>query len=179
MSMSRLEILERVAENERIALANAGAVQKLTVHEKALLFRVEDAVGAIGDWPAKTVKTFLCTHLLKGDRFSLTLFLLANRCPPPLIAEWYLRRRMLHDLSAREHVANIIADHRSGKLERDGRTAYVLGATLRNGDPAPFEERIWPVYAPDFARDWKFGYWWQEAIAMLKSGSLTAVGPPC
>jgi hypothetical protein len=32
----------------------------------------------------------------------LTLFLLGNRCPPTLMAEWYVKRGMLKDKSARD-----------------------------------------------------------------------------
>ena len=167
----RMKCLARAAARERVAIAADG----LSAKERKLLTRIEDHLGRVCDWPVAFAEQLLSKHLTYKPRFTLTLFLLANKCSPPLLAEWMLSRGMLHDHSARTHVAGIIKDHQTGKLESDGRTAYVMDATLPNGDTPPVEQRVWPVYTPNFAHDWKFQYIWDEAIVMLKQDSITAV----
>ena len=95
----------------------------------------------------------------------LTLFLLGNRAPPTLIAEWYVGRKMLKDKSARDQVIDIIKQHKDGKLEQQGRTTWVMDATedkpacLRAhawdgvGDPA--EDKTRTISTPTFAFDWE------------------------
>ena len=63
--------------------------------------------------------------------------MLGNGCAPIAYAEWLIKRGMLKDRAAREHVAGLISDHKSGKLEIAGRTCYVMAATLPNGTDAP------------------------------------------
>jgi hypothetical protein len=59
-----------------------------------------------------------------------------------------------------------------GELEEKGITAYVLDATLPNGDPAPAAMRNLPVYTPNFAHDWQHQHYWEEAVEMLKQRPL-------
>ena len=89
--------------------------------------RLVDYVGPLSQWPLRMAEAVVSTHLPYKLRFQLTLFLLGNRVPPAIITEWYLRREMLKDESARRHVAGILLAHKSGKLEKDCRTTYVVG----------------------------------------------------
>lgn len=89
---------------------------------------------------------------------------------------------MLRDQSAREHVMYILEQHKSGKLEEQGRTTWVMAATqdkplcLRKfawdgvGDPAVDKIRV--VSTPTFAFDWEHQHFWDEAIAMLKHNGM-------
>ena len=132
-----------------------------------LAMRVCDAVGDFDDMPWHIQDMFVSDHLYYKDRFKLTVFLLNNRCPPPLIAEFYLVRGVLCDHSAKLHVASIIKDHRDGRLEEKGVTSYVMGATEPNGDPSIGDRRYRTVCTPSFAYQFQHRHWWDEAIKDL------------
>lgn len=139
--------------------------------------RIEEHMGALYLWPAHMAEKLLSRHLRFNDRFQLTLFMLANKCQPAVYAEWLLKRAMLKDKSARDHVASIITAHKTGKLEAEGRTAYVMDATLANGEVPPNELKLWPVYTPNFAEDWQHQHFWDEAVHMLKNNTVAEFMP--
>ena len=150
-------------------LEDAG--MRLKPFERKLLDRVEEQVGSLQRFPIDLMEMFLSRHLHYAARFRLTIFLLANRCPPTLVAEWYTQRGMLNDKSAVDHIISILKAHMGGELEAKNITAYVMDATLSNGDPAPPAMRNLPVYTPSFAYDWQHQHYWQEAIQTLKMPS--------
>jgi hypothetical protein len=78
-----------------LAVEDAG--MRLNATERKLLDRVEEQVGSLCRFPVELREMFLSRHLHYAARFRLTVFLLANRCPPTLVAEWYTVRRMLKD----------------------------------------------------------------------------------
>ena len=136
--------------------------------DRRLLARVEDVIGSIRRFPVELAELFLSKHLMFAARMKLSLFLLANRCPPALMAEWYVTRGMLHDKAAKEMVISIIKAHMEGKLEEGGKTAYVIDTTLSNGDPAPPALKRVPVYTPNFAYDTEFQHFWLDAVCILR-----------
>ena len=151
------------------------AARKLTTPQRVVLRRIEEHLGRLSDWPAWAAEALLKEHLKYADRFTLTLFLLVNKCMPTLAAEWMLVRKMLKDHSARQHVASIIKEHMTGGLEAAGRTAYCMDATLPNGDKAPVDERVTPVSTPNFAKDYKHRHYWEDAINMLMRNTVQPV----
>ena len=130
--------------------ARATAVEvlsSLSRRDAALLVTIEAQIGSIMTWPSHMREKFLSSHLRFNDRFQLTLFLLGNRVPPLLIAEWYLYRGMLKDKSARENVASIIKQHMDGELESKGFKTWVMGAT--SCKPACLRRHKWDGVGDD------------------------------
>ena len=95
------------------------------------------------------------------------------------MVEWYVVRGMLRDKSARDNVIDIIKKHRSGELEQQGRSTWVMGATAPPkpvwerkhkwdgvGDPAEDKNQI--IATPMFAFDWQHQVHWDEAIKTLQ-----------
>lgn len=146
--------------------------------EGRILLDVEEQVGSCLKWPNQFTEMMLSSKLHFPERWQLTLFLLGNRCPPTLITEWYLKRNLLSDKSARDQVADIIRQHKDGKLEQQGRTTWIMNATVSKppwdrkhkwdgvGDPA--EDKKQTISTPSFAFDWQHEWHWTEAVRMLK-----------
>jgi len=151
--------------------------------EGSLLLDIEQNVGSCLKWPTHFTEMMLSNHLSFEERWPLTKFLLGNRCPPTLMVEWYLKRGMLSDKSARDNVADIIRQHKDGTLERQNRTTWIMGATVTKplwerkhkwdgvGDPTYDKKQV--IETPSFASDWKHQYYWTDAINTLK------MPPPC
>ena len=145
---------------------------------------IEEHLGQIWFWPEKYARLLLSKHLTYNDRYTLTTFLLANRLPPIFLAEWYLKRKMLRDESARKHVAGIIKMHRTGELEKRGFLCYVMGATDKNGDELVVKTQTVPT--PSFCID-EMGEPristdplvadWVGAEEMLNSGTVSIFSP--
>ena len=153
----------------------SAAAIKLKAWERIFLVtKIEEHMGSLSTWPTHIAEMLLSRHLRFNDRFQLTLFMLVNKCMPAVYAEWLIKRGMLKDKSAREHVAGIIEAHKTGKLEAEGKTAYVMDATLPNGDVAPNDMKVCTVATPHFAHDWQHQHFWDEAVHMLKNNT-TAV----
>jgi hypothetical protein len=177
--------MQREAEaamKRRLHVVLRERVEELAMNLKAwervfLRDRIEEHMGPLYLWPTHMAAKLLTDHLKYADRFTLTLFMLANKCQPAVYAEWLLKRGMLKDKSARDHVASVILAHKQGKLEAEGKTAYVMDASLANGEPAPNELKVWPVYTPNFAEDWQHGHYWDEAIHMLKNDTVAVFKP--
>ena len=156
----------------------AATIEAMGNKEGRLLNDIEQQIGKCLTWPTRFTDMFLSTHLLFPQRWQLTLFILANRCPPSLMVKWYLLRGMLHDKSARDQVADLIKQHKNGTLERQGRTTWVMGATqdkpaiIRKhkwdgvGDPALAKNQV--ISTPSFAFDYLHEWHWDEAIKTLK-----------
>lgn len=153
-------------------------VLALSDRDRLRLEDISDLIGSFAYWPAHMRSRMLSTHLKFQDRYQLTLFLLANRCPPFLIAEWYITRRMLKDKSARMQVADIIRQHRDGKLQEHGRTAFVMKATetLPRAERGRYEWqgvgdtpacKVQTIATPNFAFDAVHSIHWDEALGML------------
>ena len=138
---------------------------------------VEEHAGSIQYWPAHMAERLLSKHLRFSDRFSLTLFMLANKIPPCLIAGWMIQRKMLRDEAARKHVASIIDAHMKGELEAQCKTAYVMYATDRAGNSLEGAQKIFPVYTPIFAYDWQHQHYWEDAVEMLKNNCMQVFRP--
>ena len=96
--------------------------------QQRMLTTIEDLIGKLILWPAHLRTMFLSSHLRYSERFQLTLFLLGNWLPPLLIAEWYMKRNMLKDRSARDNVAGLIKQHMRGELEQKGYVVWTLAA---------------------------------------------------
>jgi len=143
-------------------------VDKLPRAEAAFLARIEEQCGKMfgkDGWPLLETSMMLSNHLKFNERFRLTTFLLGNRCPPQMIAEWYKMRGMLRDHSAVEHVKSIIKAHMLGSLEADGKTVWSTQATADPMHPSLRKHR-WdgvgvaeegdktrPLCTPTFAHD--------------------------
>jgi hypothetical protein len=158
-------------------------IHELTRREKELLHKIEAQLGPCILWPTRFTESFLSYHLGYDERFQLTLFLLGNRCPPVLFVEWMISRGMLRDKSARDNVTILIKDHKSGKLEQQGRSTYIMHTTedkppcLRKhkwdgvGDPTNDKTRV--IETPTFAYDWQHQHYWDQALEMLAAPPLT------
>ena len=112
----------------------------------------------------------LSDHLMFSGRFQLTLFMLNNKCKPTVYVKWLMGRGMLHGADSCRHVADLIKDHMNGKLEAEGKTAFVMDATLPNGDAAIGEAQNWVVQTPHFASNVLERKEWEAAIRMLVGG---------
>jgi len=132
---------------------------------------IEEHVGNLKRWPTRIGTMLLSKRIHFKERLQLTLFVLANKCPPTVYVKWLLRRGMLRDVSARNHIKSIILGHKTGKLEADGRTAYVIDATLPNGDEA--KGKVMPVYTPSFAYDPLEHHYWDDAVDMLMKNVMS------
>ena len=175
---------ERLAAEDRRAAAavSRARVEMALINLKAwervfLRDRFEEHMGALHLWPAHIAEKLLGRHLRFTERFQLTLFMLANKCQPTVYVEWLLKREMLKDNSARQHIVGLLDAHKTGKLETEGKTAYVMDATLPNGDPAPNAMKVRTVDTPNFAHDWQHQHYWDEAIHMLKAGTVNTFKP--
>ena len=144
----------------------ASRIEALSRAHGRLLLDVEEHVGSCIRWPSNLTEAMLSTHLLFPDRWQLTLFLLGNRCPPSVFVTWFLTRHMLHDKAARDQVIDIIVKHKSGELERQGRTTWMMDATAPPKPPCirkhqwdgvgdPTEEKVQTICTPTFAFDWQ------------------------
>lgn len=148
--------------------------------EGRFLLDIEEQVGSCLKWPHQYTEAMLSTHLRFPDRWQLVLFLLGNRCPPLLFTEWFMRRNMLKDKSARDQVADLIRQHLTGSLEQQGRTTWIMDATSTTpvwdrkrkweGVGDPIEDKNMPIQTPSFAFDWQHEWNWTEAIKLLKEG---------
>ena len=171
MAGSRLRIEGALKLQSKLRIERS--VMDLPTYEKDLLREcIEEHMPKLVDWPEHMAQKLLCRRLKFADRFQLTLFMLANHCPPVKYAEWLLKRGMLSDKAARFHVAGIIDAHKTGKLEQEGKTAYVMDATLPDGEAAPIGMRVRTVYTPDFAHNWQYQLYWTEAIYMLNNNTV-------
>lgn len=155
---------------------------------------IENHVGMIDQWPAHMLHDIVGDHLNHHQRWSCTLFMLANQCPPDLWAEWLLTRGMLKDQSARFHVASLIADHQDSKLAKYSTYMLPFRCTVITVPPADQKHRwdgvgdpcsgdkhsyIFPVYTPTFAdptSPYSMHTMWWKAINMLKLNNIRA--PP-
>lgn len=145
-----------------------------------LLLDIEEQIGSCIKWPYRFTEMMLSRHLRFPERWQLTLFLLGNRCPPTLMVEWYLKRDMLSDKSARDQVSDLIRQHKTGKLEQQGRTTWVMDATVTkpiwerkhpwDGVGESPENKTQVIETPSFAFDWEHNYHWDEAVKMLQAG---------
>ena len=163
-----------------------GRVEALSRVEGRALLDIEEQIGACMKWPHRFTEMMLSTHLRFPERWQLTLFLLGNRCPPTLMAEWFITRGMLKDKAARDQVVDLIRKHRDGSLEQQGRTTWVMSAVA---PPTPVWERKhrWDgvgddlkdknqiIATPTFAFDWEHQWHWDEAIKMLQAPASSLV----
>jgi hypothetical protein len=142
------------------------------------LLDIEEHLGSCLYWPSRFTEAMLTTHLRFPDRWQLTLFLLANRCPPKLMIEWYMSRGMLKDKSARMQVADLLHKHMNGTLEKQGYTTWIMQATSTkpvwerkhkwDGVGDPVQDKVQVISTPSFAEDYQHQHHWDEAIDMLK-----------
>ncbi len=149
--------------------------------EGRALLDIEEQLGPVMKWPSRFTEMMLSAHLRFPERWQLTLFLLGNRCPPKLMTEWYIKRRMLSDKSARDQVIDLIQKHKSGKLEEEGRTTFIMGQTITKpvwdrahkwdgvGDPCDNLQGV--ISTPTFAHDFQHEWYWTQAIELLKSSN--------
>lgn len=133
----------------------------LSADHRARVATIEDLIGPVVTWPNAIRELFFQPHLRYNERCRLSFFLLGNRLPPLIMAEWYLARGMLRDRPARDHIASIIKDHKLGALAATGKTAWVMHAT----DP----DKVQLIVAPDFASKYEHEHFWDDAIALLKN----------
>jgi|EP00966_Prymnesium_polylepis_P211986 hypothetical protein len=101
------------------------------------------------------------------------------------MVEWYLKRNMLSDRSARDQVADLIRQHKDGTLEQQGRTTWVLDATTTkpiwerkhkwDGVGDPVKDKNQTIATPSFAFDWQHEWHWTQAIQQLKAPQVN----PC
>lgn len=157
-------------------------VEALKPGDAQLFGMIVENIGPLSQWPLHNLSQMLSSHLTYQSRINLTLFALANQCPPTLYAEWCVSRNMLRDNSAHLHVANLIKEHKAGQLTRF--TSYLLPfrvtaapkpSKLRKhpwdgvGDPMPpdatAEAFIFPVETPNIMET--DGWRWDQAYALL------------
>lgn len=117
-------------------------VENLNNADAKLFAAIVENVGPLNEWQGNTLTQMMSKHLVHHERLNLTFFLLGNRCPPDLYAEWLLSRNMLNDMKARNHIAGLIKDHKLGLLTRF--TTYML----------PF--RVTAIPKPSFQRKHPF-----------------------
>lgn len=124
--------------------------------DATLFKRIVDFIGPVKEWPLHTITDMLSTHLTYGSRVGVTLFALGNTCPPDAYAQWLVQRKMLHDASARMHVANLIKDHKMGLLHKF--TTYMLPFRVTINKPIAERRHKWdgvgdpvPMNAPSSA----------------------------
>lgn len=161
-------------------------IESLNRKEGRLLLEIEEQTGAVIYWPYRFAEMMLSTHLRFSERWQLTLFLLGNRTPPRKIAEWYVARKMLKDKAARDQVIDLIKQHMTGKLEENGRSTWVMNATVDKplfirkhawdsvGDPAEDKNQV--IATPTFAFDWEHQWMWTDAIDILRNNSIDSSG---
>lgn len=158
---------------------NFSSLGSLSPAELEMIDAIQEQLGHVLTWPAHILKLMLQPHLRFNERCSLTFWLLANRLPPLMIAEWYVSRGMLRDKSARDHVASIVLAHRNGSLESTGKTAYVMNATQNDklrcdrrhdwdGIGNPAEDRVQLIATPEFASHYQHSHFWDAAVSYLK-----------
>lgn len=151
----------------------------LTGADRAVFDVIVSQVGPLMDWPFWFIDLVTAPHLKYQNRFCLTTFLLQNACMPQVIAEWMMQRKMLKDQSARDHVANMLAQFQKGQLKV---TAYKLPCNVTvNTKPVCKRSHAWdgvgdPVVPPatwnpatkryenKFYQAFKFPLWYDEAI---------------
>lgn len=157
-------------------------IEDLKRCDAQLFGMIIENIGPLSQWPLHNLSQMLSSHLTYQPRINLTLFVLANQCPPNLYAEWCVSRNMLKDKAAHLHVANLIKDHKAGQLTRF--TSYLLPFRvtaapkpfhLRKhpwdgvGDPmprnAPADAFIFPVETPAMMET--DGWRWDQAYALL------------
>ena len=171
--------MPRTAKKHRNDLYDA--IESMHAIDMQLFSSIVEHVGPLEQWPLHQLTSMLSKHLQHQDRLSLTFFLLANRCPPDLYAQWLMQRRMLADCSASQSIARLIQEHKMGQLHRY--TAYHLPFRVTTdkplgerkhpwdgvGDPmpkdAPFTAYIFPIDTPDTMDT--DGWRWDHAYAML------------
>ena len=157
----------------------AARIEAMGRLEGRCLLDIEEQMGHCMKWPYRFTEMMLSRHLRFPERWQLTLFLLGNRCPPSLFAEWYVKRGMLHDKSARDQVIDIIKKHKSGELEQQGRSTWVMDAMAPpkpvwdrkhpwDGVGEPAEDKNQIIATPTFAFDWEHQWHWDEAIKTLQ-----------
>jgi len=82
------------------------------LNDGELWLLIQDLIGPKRGWPKYMLSLmFKQGYLKNGERFSLTVFLLANGLQPELIVLWYARMRMLRDVSAHRHVEWLIKNY--------------------------------------------------------------------
>jgi hypothetical protein len=153
-------------------------IEAMSRRDGRCLIDIEEHVGSCLKWPHRFTEMMLSSHLRFPERWQLTLFLLGNRLPPSLMVEWYMGRSMLKDKSARDQVADLIRQHKDGTLEQQGRTTWIMEATVTKpiwerkhkwdgvGDPTKEKNQL--IATPSFAFDWQHQLAWDDAIAKLK-----------
>lgn len=162
-----------IGANEKRQLVAQQYMQLKPIERRVLQETIEEQMGALDSYPTHIQELLLSKHLAFAGRFSLTLFVLQNGLPPQLYVEWLIGRNMLRDDSARLHIATILKDHQSGKLEESNKTAYKMHATAPDGNALPMADRVQTVLTPNFARMWQHGHFWSEAIATLLNKNIT------
>lgn len=174
------------AEDERLLhyMQKAGAFrERMTPSELETLDVIEDHMPVkfckMPNELNKMVWRLHCKHLSHSDRFQLTLFLLHNGVPPLLIAKWYVKRGMLHDLSARNSVADLIDKHGKGTLKDTYGNPYTvkeLCLSEAHPDLRDFDYYVMDtkIETPDFATHPKFKSHWTLAIQILRNTSVNA-----
>lgn len=138
---------------------------------------IEEQIGSLLLWPLSLQRDMLGSHLLFPKRFQLTLFLLGNRCPPVLMAEWYLLRGMLKDQSARDNIIELIKQHKNGRLDKysvrpvhkPSVSIPAMFSTARNrwSEIGVTSDQLQiPVETPTWSED--HDYFWTDAIDLIK-----------
>ena len=168
-----------------------GKIHAMAPEAKAMLATIQEQVGApilapynVDGWPNYVTTAIVSTPLKWDGRFTLTKFLLGNGVSPLLMAEYYLRRGMLSDASARENVANLIKQHQAGEWAAKGYTCWLMRATTTapwpNGNHAwdgvgdPVRDKKRTIQTPSFAND--DGNEWDAAVELLMPGKVKSVG---
>ena len=132
-------------------MVSSAAIRELGRGNASALNRLEEHLPPILEWPYHMRDIMLSMETFKySQRFRVAIFLLGNRVPPRVIAE-YMKPR-LRDKSAREHVATLMKAHRDGVARR---WHFFDLATRRQ------TELCTPTFAVAFPQ------FWNEAIAIL------------
>jgi len=106
--------------------------------ERELLNIFTSSIAPLSEWPAHYKRCLMSDHLKFGHRIGLFLFVIANGAPADALAEWVDIRGMLHDKAARQHMANLFADFKSGKKIGKMET-HIIAPTMSGREP----EWVW------------------------------------
>ena len=150
-------------------------------HRTSLQLCIEEHVGQVTELPHQFGNLILSRHLMRNDRFKLTLFLLANAVPPAKMVEWLLTRGSLRDESARFHIGAMIKDHAQGTLvDREGQPwkTYVHRPMIDETGRQLTGRGVWevPVLTPNFAIS--HPEFWYDGLKMLGLQWKISVPPP-
>ena len=127
----------------------AATISNFKTAEKRIFAHLQLDLGPWNEWPHGIATMLLSNTTLKyRERFSLTTWCLPNGCEPTMFVEWLLKRKLLRDESARQHVASLIKAYQQQELAKYTYTVIPSRATYtadipRVGSFEPWKSTLW------------------------------------